>query len=77
MYNRALIVGYGSIGKKHAEILKKKLKIKNITICTKQKLNKFKTIKKLSAAETKASYIIISSVSSEHFKHLKFIEKTK
>ena len=75
MYNRALIVGYGSIGKKHAEILKKKLKIKNITICTKQKLNKFKTIKTLSAAETKASYIIISSVSSEHFKHLKFIEK--
>ena len=75
MYNRALIVGYGSIGKKHAEILKNKLKIKNITICTKQKLNKFKTIKKLSDAEVKPSYIVIGSSSSEHFKHLKFIEK--
>ena len=46
MLKSALIIGYGSIGRKHARILKNKIKIKKITICTRQKINRFnRTIK--------------------------------
>ena len=33
MLNSALIIGYGSIGRRHARILKNKIKIKEVTIC--------------------------------------------
>ena len=42
-----LILGYGSIGRRHAKILKNKFNINNITIFTKQKIAEFKTISSL------------------------------
>ena len=75
MLNSALIIGYGSIGRRHARILKNKIKIKEITICTRQKINRFKTLRNLSDLKTKPSYIVIASSTSEHFKQLKYIEK--
>ena len=40
---KVLIIGYGSIGKRHADILSKNKKIKEIKILTKQKLIKQNT----------------------------------
>ena len=70
-----LIISYGSIGQKHAEILNKKLNIKDITICSKKKIKKFNTIKNLKDIKKNPSYIVIASPSSKHFEQLKFIEK--
>ena len=71
----ALVVSYGSIGQKHAKILKTKFGIKDLTVCTKKRISKFNTIKKLGGLKKKPSYIVIASPTSKHFKQLKFIEK--
>ena len=71
----ALVVSYGSIGRKHAKILKTKFGIKDLTVCTKKRISKFKTIKKLHGLKKKPSYIVIASPTSKHFEQLKFIEK--
>ena len=47
MNQNVLISGYGSIGRKHANILSGLIKKKNITILTNQKLSNFRTIKNL------------------------------
>ena len=76
MNSSVLIIGYGSIGKRHAKILRNRFKFKNIIIFTKQKLKNFKTINKLSdVKKLDPFYIVIASVTSLHFKHLKYIEK--
>jgi len=71
----ALVVSYGSIGRKHVKILKTKFGIKDLTVCTKKRISKFNTIKKLRGLKKKPSYIVIASPTSKHFKQLKFIEK--
>tara|TARA_Y100000294_G_scaffold174377_1_gene192374 strand:- start:1983 stop:2897 length:915 start_codon:yes stop_codon:yes gene_type:complete len=78
MKKKILIIGYGSIGKRHAYILSKKKKfVKNIYILTKQncepfiKVNSFEKI-----ALINPDYIIISSPTSKHYKQLSFLEKT-
>ena len=71
-----MILGYGSIGQRHAKILKKKFNINNITIFTKQKIAEFKTISSLQEIKKlNPNYIIICSSTSKHFRHLKFVEK--
>lgn len=77
MHN-VLIIGYGSIGRKHAIILAKIKKIKKIYIITKQKIQKIKKIQKTTYTEIvnlKIDYIIISNPSSSHYKTIKLIEK--
>ena len=73
----ALIIGYGSIGAKHGQILRKIKKIKSIFILTNQKIprefkkcNSLKEIKKINP-----DYIILSSETKKHYKQLKFINK--
>ena len=39
MFISALVISYGSIGQRHAKILKEKFKIKDLTVCTSKKLN--------------------------------------
>ena len=72
----ALIVGLGSIGRKHFLILKKLNFFKKIYTLTRQKrhkVNKVKNLKKIDLI--KPSYVIISSRTNTHFSHLKFFEK--
>ena len=47
MIKSALIFGYGSIGSRHASILKKNFKLNKIYIFTKKKIQGFTVIKKL------------------------------
>ena len=70
---KALIIGYGSIGRKHHEILKKIKKIDEIFIFTSQK-NIKKSINKLSDIKIiNPDFIIISSTTNTHYKYLNFI----
>ena len=71
-----LIVGFGSIGKRHADILSKTREIKKIYILTKQKIKRFKSITSLQEArKLTLDYVIISSETNNHYMNLKFFEK--
>jgi CMP-N,N'-diacetyllegionaminic acid synthase len=76
MKKKVLIIGYGSIGRKHNYILKKflKNKINTIKIFTKQRIkNSLVTLNQV--LEYDPDYIIVSNETSKHFTILKFIEK--
>ena len=55
----ALIMGFGSIGEKHAMILNKYFNYKNIFIFTKRKIKKFKVIKQQFIKLIEALYYIL------------------
>ena len=76
MNKSVLISGYGSIGRRHVNILSKLVKKKNLTILTNQKISNFRTIKTLKALkEVNPDYIVICNPTSDHLKKIKFIEK--
>ena len=76
MIKSALIFGYGSIGSRHASILKKNFKLNKIYIFTKKNINGFTVIKKLQdIKKLKIDYFVIASPTSKHLKNLEFIEK--
>ena len=76
MNKKILIIGYGSIGQRHAYILKNYFKLKEIYILTKQNCKPFKKINKLSEINNiNPDYIIISSQTSKHFSQLNYLEK--
>lgn len=76
MKKKILIIGYGSIGRKHASIIntyfKKKTKV--LKIFTKQKIkNSLSTLNEV--LDFNPDYIIVSNETSKHFKTLKFLEE--
>ncbi len=76
MKKKVLIIGFGSIGKRHAAILKNFRIVSEVYILSRRNSKIFKTINKLSQIkEIDPDYIIICSRTSDHFKHLKYIEK--
>tara|TARA_B100000686_G_scaffold236992_1_gene244968 strand:- start:527 stop:1435 length:909 start_codon:yes stop_codon:yes gene_type:complete len=76
MNKTVLIIGYGSIGKRHAKLLKKFKNISKIHILTKQNCGNFNRIKSISEAnKIDPDYILICSRTSDHFKHLSYLEK--
>ena len=76
MKKKVLIIGYGSIGRKHAQLLKRFKNIGDIFIFSNQKDIGFKKIRKLSEVKKiQPDYIIISSRTSEHYKNLLYIER--
>ena len=75
MKKKVLIIGFGSIGKKHATILKKFKMVSDVYILSRRNPKIFKSINKLSQIKRiNPDYIIICSRTSDHFKHLKYIE---
>lgn len=73
---KIVILGYGSIGKRHYKILKKYVLTKNIYIFTSQKLkllNCFDDLEELK--NINPDYFIISTVTSDHIFKIRFIEK--
>lgn len=72
-----LIIGYGSIGKRHCEVLSNFKDIESIDIVTKQNLNDRKTFPSLQEVCDIDSYdyIIISSQTNKHYEQLSYIEQ--
>jgi predicted dehydrogenase len=76
MKKKVLIIGFGSIGKRHARLLKNFKNISEIYLLTNQNPGNFKIVKKISdVKKIDPDYILICSRTSEHFKHLYYIEK--
>ena len=74
MYNIILVIGYGSIGRRHVRILKRINKNNKVYILTKQKIkNRINDLSEV--LKLNPDYIIIASKTSLHFKHFSFIEK--
>ena len=74
MNKTILISGYGSIGRRHAQILSGLVKKKNITILTNQKLSNFRTIKTIKALnELDPYYMVICNPTSDHINKIRFI----
>ena len=72
---KTLIIGYGSIGRRHSEVLSKIVGKSNIYILSKQKNIPFKSIEDLSEIEKlNPDYIVISSATSLHLEQLKYLE---
>tara|TARA_B100000579_G_scaffold20631_1_gene14532 strand:+ start:3143 stop:4054 length:912 start_codon:yes stop_codon:yes gene_type:complete len=73
---KVLIIGYGSIGRKHANLLRKLKSVSSIYILTKQKCKKFKKLNSLKDVKIiNPDYIIISSRSNLHYKYLNYLDK--
>ena len=76
MSTSVLVMGYGSIGKKHAEILDSLDQVSEITIFSKQKNLPFKTIDSLEEILViNPNYFVVASPTSNHYSHLDFINK--
>jgi predicted dehydrogenase len=70
-----LIIGFGSIGQRHYNILSKFPTINEIIVITKQTINNIKIVENLSDIDlNKFDYIIIATKTSLHFEQLAFIE---
>lgn len=73
---RILIIGYGSIGKRHKKVLSSIKAIEAIDIVTKQCLKNEVTFKDLKSVNNlnKYDYFIIASETHKHYDQLKFLE---
>lgn len=74
---KVLIIGYGSIGKRHEEVLLKFNDISTIDIVTHQVLPKKQTFLSLQEIENIDiyDYFVISSPTNKHYEQLKYIEE--
>ena len=76
MIKKALIIGFGSIGRKHSEILSKLLGKKNVYVLTKQddiEFNSFNSFDKINSLDP--DYIVVASETSLHLKHVLSLER--
>lgn len=74
---RVLIIGYGSIGKRHQDVLSTFKSISKIDIVTKQVLLNKGTFKNLLEVKDLDiyDYFVIASETNKHFEQLNFLEK--
>ena len=76
MINTALIIGFGSIGRKHAQILGKLLGKNNVYVLTKQdeiEFNSIDSYNKINAIDP--DYFVVASETSLHLKHVLSLER--
>ena len=72
---KILIIGYGSIGKKHALLINKYFSKYEIYLLTSQSVKEYYNIKSLNEIKNiNPEYIIIASETHKHYRQLKFIE---
>ncbi len=72
----ALIIGFGSIGRKHADLLHTMDDISQITLLSSQEGLPYQTIKSLDdALDINPDYIVVASPTSNHFAQLEFLEQ--
>ena len=76
MIKKALIIGFGSIGRKHSQILSKLLGKNNIYVLTQQddiEFNSFNSFDKINSLDP--DYIVVASETSLHLKHVLSLER--
>lgn len=75
---KTLLIGYGSIGKKHYNILSNFTNIESVDIVTKQNISSlfhiFKNIKDIQNLE-KYDYFIVANETYKHFETLQYLDK--
>ena len=74
---KTLLIGFGSIGKRHFEILSKMSKIKSIDIVTKQKIkyeNCYGSLNEIDDLNL-YDYFVIASETNKHFEQLRFLKQ--
>jgi predicted dehydrogenase len=75
---KVLLIGYGSIGKRHFEVLSKLSKIKSIDLVTKQNIKNekcYKTLEEVLNIST-YDYFVIASETNKHFSQLEYLENS-
>jgi len=76
MQKKALVIGYGSIGKRHAGILQSMDVISEVNVLSRQENLPYRTIRSLDEVkELDSDYIVIASNTSLHFEQLRFLEE--
>ena len=76
MINKALIIGFGSIGRKHAQILGGLLGKNNVYVLTKQdeiEFNSIDSFDKINAIDP--DYVVVASETSLHQQHVLNLER--
>lgn len=72
---KALVISYGSIGRRHAEVLGAMDDLKKIVILSSQSSLPFETITSMdNILNFNPDYIVIASPTSRHYEQLKFLE---
>ncbi len=72
---KCLIIGFGSIGKRHATLLAKLFGKKSVYIFSKRKVKNYKSFKNINdISQIDFDYIVICSPTSEHYSQIKFID---
>lgn len=74
---KVLVIGFGSIGKRHYDVLSKLSKVKTIDLVSKQNIEDKICYKNLEAVNNinQYDYFVIASETNKHFEQLKFLEK--
>ena len=75
MKPKVLIIGFGSAGERHAYILKKKFKIKNLSVITNRKISLITLKKTQDIKNFNPDIIVVSNSTFKHLKTIKYIEK--
>jgi predicted dehydrogenase len=75
---KVLVIGYGSIGRRHVEILSGMQQVRDVEIVSKQTISGFSTHKELTEVQdlAKFDYFLIASDTHKHFSQLEYLEKS-
>jgi len=74
---KVLLIGYGSIGKRHYEVLSKLFIVQSIDLVTKQNIENKTCYKDLKDVDNMSQYdyFVIASETNKHFEQLEFLEE--
>jgi predicted dehydrogenase len=74
---KVLLIGFGSIGKRHYEVLSKMFLVQTIDLVTKQNIEDKICYKNLEVVDNinQYDYFVIASETNKHFEQLKFLEE--